>query len=152
MEKSGQRTAYVKIIDEPELKSPVRYLIEGSVTLFLWSVWAYWISPVVTAVLWFLGIKLFQTELILKAGFNEFLEILKTGGLLVLIITLLMLSWVYYNYLWFLKRGERRGVNVMLESDENLARITGVDLNLLKEAKEKRRMEVEVKDGKTVMQ
>ena len=151
MEKSGQGTAYVKIIDEPELKSPFRYLIEGSVTLFLWSVWAYWISPVVTAVLWFFGIKLFQTELIVKAGLEEFLEILKTGGLLVLIITLLMLSWVYYNYLWFLKRGERRGANTALGSDENLARIAGVDLHLLKEVKEKSRMEVEVKDGKIVI-
>jgi len=151
MEKSGQGIAYVKIIDEPELKSPFRYLIEGSVTLFLWSVWAYWISPVVTAVLWFFGIKLYQTELIVKAGLEEFLEILKTGGLLVLIITLLMLSWVYYNYLWFLKRGERRGANTALGSDENLARIAGVDPHLLKEVKEKSRIEVEVKDGKTVI-
>jgi len=151
MEKSGQGTAYIKIIDEPALKSPFRYLIEGSVTLFLWSVWAYWISPVVTAVLWFFGIKLFQTELIVKAGLAEFLEILKTGGLLVLIITLLMLSWVYYNYLWFLKRGERRGANTALGSDENLARITGVDVHLLKEFQEKSRMEVEVKDGHIIL-
>lgn len=151
MEKSGQRVAYTKIIDEPALKSPLRYLIEGSVTLFLWSLWAYWISPVVTAVLWFFGITLFQTELIVKAGFNEFLEILKTGGLLVLIITLLMLGWIYYNYLWFLKRGERRGNNAALGADENLARITGVDLNVLKEVKGKNRIEVEVNDGKTVI-
>jgi len=106
---------------------------------------------VVTAVLWFFGIKLFQTELIVKAGLEEFLEILKTGGLLVLIITLLMLSWVYYNYLWFLKRGERRGSNTALGSDENLARITGVDVDLLKEFKEKSRIEVEVKDGHIIL-
>ena len=103
-----------------------------------------------TAVLWFFGIKLFQTELIVKAGLEEFLEILKTGGLLVLIITLLMLSWVYYNYLWFLKRGERRDANKALGSDENLARITGVDLHLLKEVREKSRIEVEVKDGQII--
>jgi poly-beta-1,6-N-acetyl-D-glucosamine biosynthesis protein PgaD len=151
MEKSGQRVAYTKIIDEPALKSPLRYLIEGSVTLFLWSLWAYWISPVVTAVLWFLGIRLFQTELILKAGFEEFMGILKTGGLLVLLITLFMLSWIYYNYIWFLKRGERRGSNAMLGSDENLARITGVDLNVLKEVRGKNRIEVEVKDEQTIM-
>lgn len=151
MEKSGQRIAYTKIIDEPALKSPFRYLIEGSVTLFLWSLWVYWISPVVTVVLWFLGITLFQSELIVKGGLEEFLKILRTGGLLVLFITLLMLSWIYYNYLWFLKRGERRGVNVMLGSDENLARIAGVDLHLLKEAHKKNRIDVEVKDGKIVI-
>lgn len=151
MEKSGQRIAYTKIIDEPALKSPFRYLIEGSVTLFLWSLWAYWISPVVTAVLWFFGIKLFQTEFIVKAGLDEFLEILKTGGLLVLLITLVMISWIYYNYLWFLKRGERRGANAALGSDENLARISGVDLHLLKEVREKSRIEVEVKDGQTII-
>jgi poly-beta-1,6-N-acetyl-D-glucosamine biosynthesis protein PgaD len=151
MEKSGQRITYTKIIDESVLKSPLRYLIEGSVTLFLWSLWVYWISPVVTAVLWFFGITLFQTELIVKAGLNEFLEILKTGGLLVLLITLFMLGWIYYNYLWFLKRGERRGANAALGSDENLARITGVDLNVLKEVRRKNRIEVEVNDGKTVI-
>ncbi len=151
MEKSGQRVAYTKIIDEPALKSPFRYLIEGSVTLFLWSLWAYWISPVVTAVLWFLGITLFQTEFMVKAGLDEFLAVLKTGGLLVLLITLVMISWIYYNYLWFLKRGERRGTNEALGSDENLARISGVDLHLLEELKGKNRIEVEVKDGQTII-
>jgi len=103
----------------------------------------------VTALLWFLGIKLFQSELIIKAGFEEFLGIVKTGGLLVLLITLLMLSWIYYNYLWFLKRGERRGSNAVIATDENLARIAGVDVNLMKEVKGKSRIEVEIKDGKT---
>lgn len=151
MEKPGQRTAYTKIIDEPRLKSPFRYLVEGSVTLFLWSVWAYWISPLVTALLWFLGIQLFQRELITKAGIEEFLDILQTGGLLVLFITFLMISWVYYNYVWFLKRGERRGNAAVLADDEALVRMTGVNLNHLKEAREKSRLVVEIKNGQTLI-
>lgn len=151
MEKPGQRTAYTKIIDEPTLKSPFRYLVEGSVTLFLWSVWVYWISPLVTALLWFLGIQLFQRELITKAGIEEFLDIVKTGGLLVLCITLVMIGWVYYNYLWFLKRGERRGNTAERADDEALVRIAGVDLDHLKKAREKTRLEVEIKNGQTLI-
>jgi poly-beta-1,6-N-acetyl-D-glucosamine biosynthesis protein PgaD len=135
-----------KIIDKPELKTPFRYLIEGSVTLFLWSVWVYWVSPVLTAFLWFLGVRIFHSEIISKAGFAEFMEILRNGGSAVLVITFVMLVWIYYNYLWFLKRGERRNKEVMVSSDKDIARICNIDSDLLNKAKQKKRVEVHLKD------
>lgn len=131
-----------KIIDKPELKSPFRYLIEGSITLFLWSLWVYWISPILTALLWFLGFKLFKGEIISQAGFVELTGTLKIGGLLVLMIAFLMLSWVYYNYLWFLKRGERRNKRVLICFDQDIAKIFNVDPILLKKIKKQNRIEV----------
>jgi len=136
-----------KIIDKPELKSPFRYLLEGSITLFLWSLWVYWISPVLTAILWFVGIRLFHSEIVTKAGFAEFIEVVRNGGLIVLAIALLMLSWVYYNYLWFLRRGERRNRAMRICSDEDLARFFNVDPKLLEKAKQQHRVEVDLKNG-----
>ena len=59
MGKSRQRFAQPKIIDKPELKSPLRYLVEGSITLALWAIWGYWILPLLTLVLWLIGIEFF---------------------------------------------------------------------------------------------
>ena len=152
MEKSRQRVTYNTIIDQTALKSPLRYLLEGSLTLFLWSVWVYWISPVVTALLWFLGITVFQTQVITKSGFSEFIDILRNGGLLVLLITLVMLSWIYYNYLWFLKRGERRNKDVLLSDEKEIARLCDVEMTALRKIKGNSRIVIEIKDGKTTMQ
>ena len=152
MEKSRQRLTYNTIIDQTELKSPFRYLVEGSLTLFLWSVWVYWISPIVTALLWFLGITIFQTQVITKSGFAEFMDILRNGGLLALFITLVMLICIYYNYLWFLKRGERRSNEVLISNDVEIARLCDVDPAALQEIKGNRRIVVEIKDGKATLQ
>ena len=138
-------TSY-SIIDKPELKSPLRYFLEGSLTTFLWSVWLYWVSPLVTALLWFAGIEVFYTELISGSGFRQFIQILESGGLLVLALTLLIIGWVYYNYLWFIKRGERRNKSVRISFDEDIAVFYNLDPQLLKEAKKAQRIEAFLKD------
>ena len=143
--------AYPKIIDKPELKSPFRYLIEGSITLFLWSVWVYWILPVLTVILWYFGIELFHSELITQAGYIEFIKIFRDGGLVVLAISLIMLSWVYYNYIWFLRRGERRNKAVLICFDEDIAKIFNIDPDVLKKVKEQRRIEVDLRDDVTII-
>ena len=143
--------SYPKIIDRPELKSPFRYLIEGSITLFLWSVWVYWILPVLTVILWFFGVELFHSIFITQAGYIEFIGILKAGGLVVLIISLIMLSWVYYNYFWFLRRGERRNKSVLISLDKDVAEMFNVNIDLLKRAKIQHKIEVDLKDDEVAI-
>jgi poly-beta-1,6-N-acetyl-D-glucosamine biosynthesis protein PgaD len=152
MEKPGPRfTHFSKIIDQPQLKSPLRYLIEGSVTMAFWVIGVYWLAPVITVLLWAVGIHLFYQKIFPQGGVWEFIELFKRAGILFLALTALILSWTYYNYLWFLKRGERRNKKVMICHDEDFAEFFAIDVKHLKKAKNFPRVEVELKDNQVVI-
>ncbi len=135
MEKSGPRPPYRRLIDEPALKSPLRHLLEGSITLFFWALWVYWLLPVFTAILWFFGIRLFYEQIFPQGGIEEMIRVLKDAALVFLSILAIIFVWTRYNYLWFLRRGERRNKLVAICHDEDLARFLRVDPSALAEAK-----------------
>jgi poly-beta-1,6-N-acetyl-D-glucosamine biosynthesis protein PgaD len=139
------------IIDKPEFKSPLRYLFEGSFTLALWALWVYWILPIFTLLIWIAGIQLFRYEIFIKGGLEELINILKNGGRIVLFITLIMLGWTYYNYLWFLRRGERRNKSELITFDKDIAQFFNVDVDLLKQLKKQNRIEVKLENGQIVL-
>lgn len=116
------------IIDKPELKSILRKITEGSITFILWLCWSYFILPLVNLFLWLLGIRLFYREALSHQGYLYFLEVLQKGGFIIFVITLLIIGWIYYNYLLFKKRGERRkGTKVI--NDEEIAALYNIDPN-----------------------
>ncbi len=148
MEKPRSRSPYYKIIDKSDLKSPWRYLVEGSITLAFWAIWVYWIYPVLTVILWVMGVRLIYTELFPGGAFLELVYILKQAGLIFLIIIAIILAWSYYNYLWFLQRGERRDKIVPICYDEDFAVFYKIDVNLLREAKKHNQIEVHLQNKK----
>jgi len=121
-----------KIIDRPVLKSPLRYLFEGSFTLALWALWVYWLMPIFTLLLWIFGFHLYYSENLIGGGMEELLNTFKNGGLAVLVIACVMLGWTYYNYLWFLRRGERRNKSEAIIFDGDIARYFNVNLGHLR--------------------
>jgi len=150
MEEPRPRFTYHKIIDKSKLKSPWRYFVEGSITLAFWAIWVYWLYPVATVLLWILGINIFYQELFSHRGFFELVNILQKAGIIFLVIMIVILGWSYYNYFWFLRRGERRNKKVVICHDEDFARLFNVDAELLKEAKKCSQLEVTLQD-KTVI-
>ncbi|MFZ5800920.1 MAG: poly-beta-1,6-N-acetyl-D-glucosamine biosynthesis protein PgaD [Candidatus Omnitrophota bacterium] len=142
MGKPGPGFSYPEIIDKPELKSPLRHLAEGSLTAFLWALWVYWILPLFTLFLWLAGFRYFFERLFPKDFLSEFVEILKNGGLAILVILTLKLLWINYNYhLIYKKRPERRK-KVIACSDRVLAQYFRLDPRILEKAKRLRRIEV----------
>ncbi|KPJ64427.1 MAG: hypothetical protein AMJ45_05830 [Syntrophobacter sp. DG_60] len=122
------------IIDKPELKTISRKLGEGSITFILWVLWSYFILPVINLFLWLLGVRLFYREVLSKQAYLYFLEVLQKGGFIIFITTLVIMGWIYYNYLLFKKRGERRK-HVKIVNDEEIAAFYNVDLNTLNKFK-----------------
>lgn len=110
MGKSGQRSKDSRVIDNPRLRTPLRSLVEDTATVFLWALWVYFVSPVLTMILWLLGFKYFYEALFPIPGFNEHLFfVLKNAVLFVLIVLWINITWVFYNYRFIYKRlGERR--------------------------------------------
>ncbi len=151
MAEPGQGSPHPQIIDKPELKSPLRYLFEGSFTLALWALWVYWLLPVVTLFLWYLGFRLFREEFFIKSGLEELIIMLRGGGLFILAITGIMLAWTYYNYLWFLRRGERRNKFETIIFDRDIAQYFNVSEEELKKLKQESRIEITVVNNQIVL-
>ncbi len=149
MEKSRQRNPHPKIIDRPELKSPIRHILEGSITLALWAVWLYWVLPLITLILWLLGIKMFYMQIFSEDIFMALIRILKNGGAAILIILTLKLIWIYYNYHIIFKRKGYRRKEFQAHPDKAASKFFEVDEELLEEVKSHKRIEVTL-DGKQV--
>lgn len=142
MGKPGPGNSYPEIIDQPELKSPLRHLAEGSLTAFLWAVWLYWILPVFTLFLWVLGFRYSFNRLFPQVFFTELVEILRNGGLVILVIFVIKLIWINYNYYAIYKKRPERRKRVITCSERVMAQHFRVDPKLLAKAKRERRLEV----------
>ncbi len=148
MGKPGQRNPHTPIIDIPELKTPARRMIEGSITAILWAAWIYWILPVVTVILWAAGLRMFYHALFDTEQFRQLYLILRNGGLAILAIFTLNLLWITYNFHFiFRKFGTRRKVT-RRDEDHGLAEFYHIDEKILKEAKQHNRFEIKLADKK----
>ncbi len=140
MEKSGSRNTNPEIIDDWRLKSRTRIFLESLLTLAFWTGFLYLLVPMVTFILWLFGVQIAYTELIGSQGYAALIKILKDSGLVVLVITLIILAWGYYNYFMFRLRGERRGSRVAICFDEDFSKLCRLDVETLKAAKEQTRL------------
>jgi len=59
---------------------------------------------------------------------GEFLTLMKQAGIVFLVIIVILFIWTHYNYLWFLRRGERRNKLVSICRDEDLAKFFKLDV------------------------
>ncbi len=148
MGKPGSRTTDDKIIDKPDLKSPLRNLIEGSLTAFLWAVWVYWMIPLLTLVLWLFGVRMFYLSIFNHIHLSELREILFNGGFVIIIILTLNLLWINYNYYLIFKRLGNRRKAPQAYSEEKLAGYFSIDPAAVAEAKKKSRFEVTLEGKK----
>lgn len=146
MEKSRSRSTNPEVIDSWQLKSWSRILLEGFITLAFWTGFLYLLIPIVTLGLWVFGVRIAYTELIGNQGIMELVKILKSSGIIILIVTLILLTWSYYNYLLFRIRGERRGSRVMICFDEDFCGRYHLDVQTLQTAKEQARLSVSLID------
>ncbi|MBU0533872.1 MAG: poly-beta-1,6-N-acetyl-D-glucosamine biosynthesis protein PgaD [Candidatus Omnitrophica bacterium] len=151
MAKSRQRNSYPPIIDRPEFKSRLRHISEVAIAASLWALWLYWISPIFTVILWLLGLQFFYQKVITESRLWDLLEILHNGGLAFLVIFLMQLVWINYNYFIIFKRkGERRGKQPAC-NDEAMAMFFKVEPKLLKQAKEYNQIDIVVKGQEIII-
>ena len=135
MAKSRQRYTHPKIIDRPEFKSRIRHITEATLAASLWALWLYWISPIITLVLWLLGLQFFYQEVVSESRFYDLIEVLKNGGIVLLVIFLLQIVWIYYNYFAIFKRKGNRRRESRASNEEAIAKYFKMDADELKQAK-----------------
>lgn len=75
----------------------VRHATEVAITAFFWVAWLYLIMPLLSLLLWFVGIHLFVDEMIARGGYEALLEELQNYGLVVLGMCTVICLWVGWN-------------------------------------------------------
>jgi biofilm PGA synthesis protein PgaD len=153
MEKSGQGASHAEAVSKEvfinnEVRSPLRRVVEDFITVVCWGVYLYLLLPMFTLLLWVFGIQTIFDELIGAKGYEELIRLLQNGGITTLVIFLIISGWTYYNYIWFLRRGERRGGQVRISSDVEMAALLETDISAMEEIRKARRMEIRIEGPK----
>lgn len=148
MAKSGQRPAYDKIIDRPELRSPIRRFLEGSITLALWAIWLYWLLPLITLCAWIFGLHHYVSHIVSESSLVEISRVLQKGGFGMLVITFIMGVWIFYNIRIISKNKGCRRKQVHMNTDDKTAQNFAIDRTMLRKVKNARKIDINIKDNK----
>ncbi len=97
----------MEIIDKSKRRSLLRKINELYCTTVIWGVWAYLLMPLLSLLLWLLGVRIFYIEVIVGAGYVEFLDLVGKLGWSIVIVFLILRFWGYYNYWRFGKKNRR---------------------------------------------
>jgi len=79
-----------------EERSP-HFFVEIAATAVFWGLWAYFIAPLLSLLLWAGGVHVFVEEMITLGGYEVLLEKLTGYGLVVLAIVVAVNAWVFWN-------------------------------------------------------
>jgi biofilm PGA synthesis protein PgaD len=78
-------------------QSGLQRAAEFTLTTLFWMAWLYLIMPLVSLLLWMVGIQLFVEEMITRGGLQALIEELLQYGLVVLGMLVATLLWVNWN-------------------------------------------------------
>ncbi len=146
MEKPGPGTSHPEVFVKDEIKSPLRRAVEDAITVVCWAIYLYLLLPMFTLVLWVFGVQTIYDQIIGEQGYAELIRLLENGGITTAVILAILLGWTWYNYLWFKRRGERRGGQVLISPENDIAALLATDLQSMEGIRGARRMEILV-DG-----
>lgn len=82
-----------------EDSSQLQWTVEVVATTVFWGLWAYFITPVLSIVLWYLGYEVFVEEMFELGGFEALRQKLRDYGLVILTMAVVTVAWVFYNRL-----------------------------------------------------
>ena len=150
MEKSGPRAPVLKIIDKLKLKTPLRKIVEGCVTVLLWLIWIYFIIPVIIVVPRVFGIRGFWLVFFKGDEFLQLLWLIKSAGVVILITFILDMAWVCYNFA-FHKRFSKKKRYESSNLDSNLAKVFGISTEAVLEGKKSHRISLVLEDNKVTI-
>lgn len=95
------------------------------VTIAFWGLWTYFVMPLVSLLLWFLGIYLFVDRMISMGGYRAFADELVNYSTVVFVMWLLLSLWVLWNQIRY-GRNERRTVRPPRLSEARLGKAMGM--------------------------
>ena len=77
-------------------RSP-HFIMEVAATAVFWGLWVYFITPLLSLLLWAGGVHVFVEEMITLGGYEALLQRLVGYGLVVLVIAIIVNVWIFWN-------------------------------------------------------
>jgi len=148
MAESGSGDSYPEIIVKRSLRSRLRILVEWVITVFCWGLYVYLLLPIVTLLLWALGIKTIHYYIWGDKGFSELIKLLKNGGIITVFILFLLLSWTFYNLMLVRIKKERRHSRCQITGEDELANSFNLTIQELEGLKSAQVIKVKLENGK----
>lgn len=133
------------IIRRPNLQTRFQRTLFGFITLVLWLLWIYLWLPLITAILWILGIRAAYLDLFLGARGLGLIGI----GWISLIALVTMTYWSLYNRFRYAKKMRRKSSGAVAKSD--IAAVFGVtDPGMIADLTQKRSLVIRFGSAGTV--
>jgi len=137
------------VIENPNLKTTLHRIAEFTITMIAWLIWIYLIMPLLTALLWLVGIRLVIIEHISRRGIVGLLSVIGNYLFAIIGIWLVLQAWNFYSSLRF--RGKERRKSAKPVTDDELARFFDVEVDALRAAKHSRRVDMAIEGGKLTL-
>jgi len=116
-----------------------RRATEFTVTTLFWLAWLYLIMPLVSLLLWAVGVRLFVEEMIVRGGFEALIGELAHYSLVILVMLVVTLIWVYWNLRHY-GRHEQRTQQPATVSLEEIAATSGLSTRAILDVRANRRL------------
>ena len=122
-----------------------RTATEFTITTLFWLAWIYLVMPLVSLLLWGLGIRLFVNEMLVRGGYEALLGEMGSYSLVVLAMLVTTLIWVYWNQRRY-GRHEQRIQQPTPVSLAEIAATTGLSLGAIQAIRAKRCLRITFDD------
>jgi biofilm PGA synthesis protein PgaD len=119
---------------------------EFTITTLFWLAWLYLIMPLVSLLLWMVGVQLFVDEMITRGGLQALIEELLRYGLVVLGMFVVTLIWINWNLRHYGGHNKRTHQPQPVSLDE-LAADSGLPLTEITEIQKARRLLITFDDS-----
>jgi len=96
------------IIDRPDLLGSSRRWTEWGITTIGWVMWVFICRPILIALLWALGLRVFYHQMVKLGGLGGIVELFWIYFWVVVAIWIIIRSWNLYNYLKFRNKNARK--------------------------------------------
>jgi biofilm PGA synthesis protein PgaD len=130
----------------PPTQSGMQRAAEFTITTLFWLAWLYLIMPLVSLLLWIVGIQLFMEEMIVRGGYHALIEEFVHYGLVILAMLVATLIWVYWNLRRY-GRNEKRTIQPAPVSLKEIAATSGLTPAVIRGIRAKRRLRVTFDDN-----
>jgi biofilm PGA synthesis protein PgaD len=100
------------IIERPELQSMTQRYGWKSVTFVFWMFYVYLWVPLITLIVWLVGVKLFNINMIELKGYDSLIDKLGLYSIIILLISIILIGWAEVNRMRFKNKLRR------LDNDE----------------------------------
>jgi biofilm PGA synthesis protein PgaD len=131
---------------QPPVQSGMQRAAEFTVTTLFWLAWLYLVMPLVSLLLWIVGIQLFMEEMIVRGGYQALIGELVHYGLVILAMLAVTLIWVYWNLRRYGKH-EKRTQQPAPVSLEEIAATSGLTPAVILGVRDKRRLQITFDDN-----